>query len=113
MSNTLRLEDDAIEKCVGVCDTMLEQIDDAIKKARALSNVSGFGGFQSARELQSGYLTKFTGGGGSGSVVERLSQFRYAIEGMRAAFSSGGESFAETDSLIGQALASLQESADK
>ncbi len=52
MSKTLRLEDDAIQRCVGICNTMIEQLDDALKKARPLSNVTGFGGFDSAFELQ-------------------------------------------------------------
>ncbi|QDQ94580.1 hypothetical protein FND50_29935 [Rhodococcus sp. WB9] len=113
MSKTLRLEDDAIEKCVGVCDEMLEQLDDALKKARALKNVSGFGGFGSAQELQTGYEAKFNGGGGSGSMIERLNQFRYAIEAMREAFAAGEQAFAETDSAVGQALATVQAGIDK
>ncbi|WP_213576217.1 hypothetical protein [Rhodococcus sp. USK13] len=110
MSNTLRLDDDAIEKCVGVCDTMLEQIDDAIVRVDGLRAVSGFGGFESAQELQSGYQQKFTGN--SESVRQRLNDFRYAIELMRETFAAGGQAFGDADSTIGIALATLQESTD-
>ncbi|KAF0960658.1 hypothetical protein MLGJGCBP_06279 [Rhodococcus sp. T7] len=108
MSKTLRLEDDAIEKCVGVCDEMLEQLDDALKKASRLDRVSGFGGFTSAVELQDGYQQKFSGGEGSGSFTERLNQFRLAIELMRQTFAEGGQAFGDADSAIRQALGSIQ-----
>ncbi|MEU2002488.1 hypothetical protein ACH47B_15840 [Rhodococcus sp. NPDC019627] len=108
MSNTLRLEDDAIEKCVGVCDTMLEQIDDAIKKASRLARVSGFGGFNSAIELQEGYQRKFTGDESSGSVRSRLYEFRDAVMQMRNTFAAGGAAFADADSEIGKILNAIE-----
>ncbi|EID79941.1 hypothetical protein [Rhodococcus opacus] len=107
MSKTLRLEDDAIEKCVGVCNTMLEQVRDAIKEADRLRMVTGFGGFASAQELQAGYQSKFTGE--AGSVHQRLIQFRDAIILMRDTFAAGGEAFANADSAIRQALGAIQE----
>ncbi|MDV7352931.1 hypothetical protein R4282_07910 [Rhodococcus oxybenzonivorans] len=113
MSNTLRLEDDAIERCVGICDTMIEQMDEALKKARALSNVTGFGGFDSASQLQARYAEKLNGGRGSGSIVERLDQFRKVVEVMRDTFAAGGEAFAHTDSAIGQALGRIQGDVDQ
>ncbi|MCQ4122604.1 hypothetical protein [Rhodococcus tibetensis] len=113
MSNTLRLEDDAIERCVGICNAMVEQVDQAIKNADQLRYVSGFGGFNSARELQSRYDQKFNGGAGSGSVRERLREFRDVIITMRDTFTAGGEAFAETDSAISLALAGIQTGADQ
>ncbi|OUS93466.1 hypothetical protein CA951_23670 [Rhodococcus sp. NCIMB 12038] len=111
MSKTLRLEDDAIEKCVGVCNTMLEQLDDAVMLADRLRFVSGFGGFDSAQELQAGYTRKFTGDGGS--VHERLNQFRDAITLMRDTFLAGGDAFADADSAIGNAIVAIREQMDK
>ncbi|GAF44875.1 hypothetical protein RW1_015_01490 [Rhodococcus wratislaviensis NBRC 100605] len=108
MSKTLRLEDDAIQRCVGICNTMIEQMDQAIRNADTLRYISGFGGFDSAQELQGRYDEKLNGSAGSGSVRERLNQFRLVIETMRDTFQSGGEAFAETDSAIGQALAGIQ-----
>ncbi|MDV7241333.1 MULTISPECIES: hypothetical protein [Rhodococcus] len=108
MSNTLRLEDDAIERCVGICNAMVEQVDQAIKNADQLRFVSGFGGFDSAQQLQARYDEKFNGGDGSGSVRARLNEFRLVIETMRDTFAAGGEAFAETDSAIGRALAGIQ-----
>nr|EJI99313.1 hypothetical protein JVH1_2920 [Rhodococcus sp. JVH1] len=46
-------------------------------------------------------------------MIERLNQFRYAIEAMRETFAAGGEAFAETDSAVGQALATVQAGIDK
>ncbi|PBC48646.1 hypothetical protein CJ179_17735 [Rhodococcus sp. ACS1] len=106
MSKTLRLEDDAIEKCVGVCNTMLEQLDDAATKADRLRLVSGFGGFTSAQELQAGYQRKFTGD--EASVLARLDQFRDAIILMRDTFAAGGEAFGDADSAIRMALGTIQ-----
>ena len=113
MSKTLRLEDDAIQRCVGICNTMIEQLDDALKKSRALSNVTGFGGFDSAIQLQSRYEEKLNGGNGSGSVVERLDQFRKVIEVMRDTFIAGGEEFADTDSAISHALGTIEGEVDR
>ncbi|MFC9551751.1 hypothetical protein ACFTWF_12950 [Rhodococcus sp. NPDC056960] len=107
MSKTLRLDDDAIQKCVGVCNTMLEQVRDAIKEADRLRMVTGFGGFTSAHELQEGYQSKFTGN--AASVHQRLSQFRDAIILMRDTFAAGGEAFGNADSAIRQALGAIQE----
>lgn len=106
---TLRLEDDAIERCVGICDAMIEQLDDALKKTNRLSDVTGFGGFDSARELEKKYSEKFNGADGSGSVVDRLRQFRDTVALMRDTFASGGEDFADADSAIGRALGSVRE----
>jgi len=108
MSKTLRLEDDAIQRCVGICNTMIEQLDDALKKTNQLSKVSGFGGFDSAVELQDKYHDKLNGGTGSGSVVERLRQFRDTVIVMRDTFAAGGDAFADTNSAIRTALNSVQ-----
>lgn len=89
MSNTLRLEDDAIERCVGICNAMVSQVDQAIKNADQLRFVSGFGGFDSAQQLQARYDEKFNGGDGSGSVRERLREFRDVILTMRDTFTAG------------------------
>ncbi|MFC9357675.1 hypothetical protein ACFTZB_14030 [Rhodococcus sp. NPDC057014] len=108
MSKTLRLEDDAIQRCVGICNTMIDQMDQAIRNADSLRYIAGFGGFDSAQELQDRYDNKFNGGDGSGSVRERLNQFRLVIETMRDTFQAGGDAFAESDSAIGRALAGIQ-----
>ena len=86
---------------------MIEQMDQAIKYADQLRYVSGFGGFDSAKELQGRYDDKFNGGDGSGSVRERLNQFRLVIETMRDTFQAGGAAFADTDSAIVRALAGI------
>ncbi|MGW4332480.1 hypothetical protein ACWEK5_06595 [Rhodococcus koreensis] len=108
MSKTLRLEDDAIQRCVGICNTMIEQMDQAIKNADHLRYVSGFGGFDSAKQLQTRYNEKFNGGDGSGSVRERLKEFRDVIITMRDTFAAGGEAFSDTDSAISLALAGIR-----
>lgn len=86
---------------------MIEQMDQAIRNSDQLRFVSGFGGFDSAKELQRRYDEKFNGGDGSGSVRERLNQFRLVIETMRDTFQAGGDAFAEADSAIGRALAGI------
>lgn len=113
MSNTLRLEDDAIERCVGICNAMVAQVDQAIKNADQLRYVAGFGGFDSAQQLQARYDEKFNGGDGSGSVRERLREFRDVILTMRDTFTAGGEAFADTDSAISLALAGIRTGADQ
>ncbi|WP_312033822.1 MULTISPECIES: hypothetical protein [unclassified Rhodococcus (in: high G+C Gram-positive bacteria)] len=113
MSKTLRLDDDAIQRCVGICNTMIGQMDQAIKNADQLKYVSGFGGFDSAKQLQARYNAKFNGGEGSGSVRARLREFRDVIITMRDTFAAGGEAFSETDSAIGQALSGIRTGADQ
>lgn len=98
----LRLDDDAIEQCVQVCDEMLDSIHNSMKAARKLSNVDGFGGFAIGQQLTAGYTAK------AEEVRTRLSQYETVILAMREAFAAGGEAFADIDGNFARAMTELQ-----
>ncbi|NLE80732.1 MAG: hypothetical protein GX610_14345 [Rhodococcus sp.] len=98
----LRLDDDAIEQCVAVCDEMLDSIRTSMIAARKIDKVSGFGGFRIGQQLTAGYTAK------AEQVRERLGQYETVILAMREAFASGGEAFADTDGNFARAMADFE-----
>lgn len=98
----LRLDDDAIEQCVQVCDEMLNSIRNSIQAATKISNVEGFGGFAIGQQLTAGYVAK------AEQVQIRLKQYQDVVLAMREAFAAGGEAFADTDGQFARAMAELQ-----
>ncbi|AOW92121.1 hypothetical protein BFN03_03800 [Rhodococcus sp. WMMA185] len=103
----LRLEPEAIEQCVRVCDQMLDSIDNALREANGLQNVSGFGDFRIGHQLEAGYKRK------GETVIQRLKEYQAVIVAMREAFASGGEAFADTDGQFARVLNSLDPQVDR
>ncbi|AOW91906.1 hypothetical protein BFN03_02195 [Rhodococcus sp. WMMA185] len=103
----LRLEPEAIDQCVRVCDQMLESIDNALQEANRLQDVGGFGDFRIGQQLAEGYRRK------GETVVQRLEEYQAVIAAMREAFAAGGEAFADTDGQFARALRSLEGGVDQ
>lgn len=108
MSKSLRLDADTIATCESICDGMIDQLSLALDRAQDLTNISGFGTFPSAIELQSGYQEKSVGG--SASLVEQLKQYLNAVTHMRAAFSEGGAAYAHSDNAFRRKLSHSSDS---
>ncbi|RVW03363.1 hypothetical protein [Rhodococcus spongiicola] len=106
-SMTLHLEPDAIERCVRICDQMLDSISDALREASDLQYVDGFGDFRIGDQLAAGYTRK------AGTVTKRLEEYETVILAMREAFAAGGEAFADADGQLTRALGSLDSGVDQ
>ncbi|WP_246442142.1 hypothetical protein [Rhodococcus triatomae] len=101
----LHLTDGAIEELVGICEDIITNLEEAMGKSAALDWVSGFGGFDSANQLEVGYKRK--GSGGEDSVYDRLIDFKEAVEAMRDAFRAGGDAYADQESAVMQKIAGI------
>lgn len=102
----LYLEPEAIDRCLSVCDQMLDMIDNSIKKADSLRKVDGFGGFRIGEQLAAGYAVK------AETVVQRLREYETVVLTMRETFAAGGASFADADGKFAQAMSALQTGVD-
>lgn len=91
MAEKLRLDPQAIDEIVAVCDTMLRTLKDAAEEAGNLTDAPSFGGFASAEALRAGFVRKAQGT--PESLYERLEQFYVVLKGMRDLFAAGGEGF--------------------
>jgi hypothetical protein len=91
VSEFVRLEPQVIDEIVTICNTMLDELQDAKATARRLTAVDGFGDFESAKQLAAGYARKAAGT--PESARERVEQFIEALTQLRDAFASGGEAF--------------------
>ena len=101
----LRLDEGAIEELVGMCDAILTNVRTAKGQARILNLAGGFGGFDSAKQLEAGYKRKAVDG--EDSVQARLTEFEEAIIAMREAFEAGGDAYADQESVVMQKIASI------
>ncbi|QNG20186.1 hypothetical protein G4H71_13470 [Rhodococcus triatomae] len=99
----LRLDEGAIEELVGMCDAILANVRTAMRQAAGLNLAGGFGGFDSAKQLEAGYKRK--GADGEDSVHARLAEFEEAIVAMRDAFEAGGDAYADQESVVMQKIA--------
>lgn len=105
MTETLYLDDGTAAQCVALCDQLIATYDEAIRECRAFDNISGFGSFDSAQQLQRGFEDKLVNS--PGSVKNRLIQFREAVELLRVAFEANGRGFEDTESEIYQAVRAI------
>lgn len=95
---TFRLDDDAIEQCVRICDQMLAMLREAQSEASHLDQLTGLGDFATGRQLTAGYVAK------AAVVRTRIGQYEQVIAAMREAFAAGGEAFADVDGRIARTL---------
>ena len=95
MSEFVRLEPHVIDEIVGICNTVLAELEEARRISSRLDAAEGFGDFESAKQLAAGYARK--GAGTPESARERVDQFIEALTQLRDAFASGGEAFLEAE----------------
>ncbi|NLG54449.1 MAG: hypothetical protein GX542_02180 [Rhodococcus sp.] len=105
MTETLYLDDGTAAECVALCDDLIAKFDEAIRETRAFENISGFGGFDSAKQLQRGFEEKLINS--PDSVKNRLIQFQDAVKLLRATFEANGRGFEDTESEIYQAIRAI------
>lgn len=106
MTEQLYLDDGTAAQCVALCDRLVAKFDDAIQETVVFNEISGFGGFDSAQQLQRGFEDKLIHS--PASVKNRLIQFREAVTLLRAAFEANGRGFEDTESEIYQAIRAIQ-----
>lgn len=107
MSEFVRLEPHVIDEILAICDTVLAELDRAAEVAKYLGKAEGFGEFESAKQLATGFGRK--GAGTPESAKERVDQFIVAFTQLRDAFASGGEAFLEAEFDWVRQLASIEQ----
>lgn len=81
-------------------DTVL---DEQLQRSERLSEVSGFGGFDSARDLQAGFAEK------GAATTEALMGLKEAALRMAAAYLHAGGAFEEADAMNRRAIGAAGE----
>lgn len=105
MTEPLYLDDEAAAQCVAICDRIIEKFDAAIDECGIFNQTSGFGGFDSAQQLQKAFEDKLVHS--PASVRNRLLQHQDAVKLMRATFAANGKGFEDTESDFYQALQTI------
>lgn len=95
MAEFVRLNPDSMVEIIGICQSLLDQLEDAKILASDLGVTRHFGDLSSAKQLAAGFARK--GRGTPESAYERIDQYIRALSTLRDAFASGGEAFLEAD----------------
>ncbi|MFI5719815.1 hypothetical protein [Nocardia sp. NPDC051750] len=99
VAGTFRMERGAAERCAAVYTRLVDTcLDQQLMDAKRLHEVSGFGGFVSAQELQAGFAAK------GASVTDALLGIKEAALRMAAAYLQAGGAFEEADVMNSRAL---------
>lgn len=99
VAGTFRMERGAAERCAAVYTRLVDTcLDPQLVDSERLRELSGFGGFDSAKELQAGFVDKGI------SVTDALLGLKEAALRMAAAYLHAGGAFEEADALNSQAL---------
>ncbi|MEU1524512.1 hypothetical protein ABZ413_20135 [Nocardia rhamnosiphila] len=99
VAGTFRMERGAAERCAAVytrlVDTCVDQQASAIQR---IYRLEGFGGFDSAAQLQKGFENKHV------LTIQALSDLKEAAYRMAAAFLQAGGAFEEADEMNRRAI---------
>ncbi|WP_433713652.1 hypothetical protein ACQP2U_05290 [Nocardia sp. CA-084685] len=99
---TFRMEADAARRCAEVYTRLVETtLEPQIKASRDLHRMEGFGGFESAQELQNGFSGK------AKKMTEALEGMREAAFKMAAAYLRAGQLVEEADTMYAQSIATV------
>ncbi|WP_280439145.1 hypothetical protein [Nocardia cyriacigeorgica] len=103
VAGTFRMERGAAEECAKVFVRLVDlTLDPQIVKSRRLHRLDGFGGFDSAQQLQVGFEAKGV------STTEALTGLKEAALRMAAAYLQAGGAFEEADAMNSRALAATK-----
>ena len=91
LSGTLTIDPQVARQCATHCEELAQTFRSQIDAVEDAVRQTGFGGFVSARELQTGFAAK------SGEARDVLSAYREAALKFQAAFLAAGQLFAEAD----------------
>ncbi|MBF6209991.1 hypothetical protein IU433_03450 [Nocardia puris] len=99
VGGTFRMEADAARKCAEVYTRFVETtIDTQLRAAGDLQRLEGFGGFESAQQLQSGFAAKAL------KMTEALIAMKEAALRMAAAYLRAGQLIEEADAMNARAI---------
>ncbi|MFI5720482.1 hypothetical protein [Nocardia sp. NPDC051750] len=98
-AGTFRMESGAAQRCADVFVQFAESLEDEVATADETCRAEGFGGFDSAVELQDGFSKKGT------KLTEALTGLQEAALRMAAAYLRAGQLFEEADDMNRQAIA--------
>ncbi|MGI5216323.1 hypothetical protein [Nocardia sp. CA-290969] len=99
VAGTFRMERGAAERCAAVYTRLVDTcLDKQITNSKRLQELSGFGGFDSAQELQGKFVEK------GASATEALLGIKEAALRMAAAYLHAGGAFEEADAMNSRAL---------
>lgn len=98
-AGTFRMEAGAAQRCADVFVRFSESLDDELAAADEACRAEGFGGFDSAIELQDRFAEK------GGKLKEALVGLKEAALRMAAAYLRAGQLFEEADNMNRQAIA--------
>lgn len=94
VAGTFRMERGAAEECAKVFVRLVDMtLDPQIVESRRLHRLDGFGGFDSAQQLQAGFEAKGV------STTEALTGLKEAALRMAAAYLQAGGAFEEADAM--------------
>ncbi|WP_459547580.1 hypothetical protein [Nocardia sp. X0981] len=97
-AGTFRMEAGAAQRCADVFVQFSESLDDELTTVQQSLRAEGFGGFESATQLQSGFTEK------SAKLAEALVSLKEAALRMAAAYLRAGQLFEEADDMNRQAM---------
>lgn len=99
VGGTFRMEADAARKCAEVYTRFVEStLDPQITVARRMQQLQGFGGFESAQQLQNGFSAK------AKSMTETLINMKEAALVMAAAYLRAGQLIEEADAMHARSI---------
>ncbi|MFI5720208.1 hypothetical protein [Nocardia sp. NPDC051750] len=101
-SGELVMQKDVAEKLAGRCDTFLDQLNDAVARAKDLQYISGFGDLRSAKALAQKFANKAVAD--EDSAVNRLNQAIEIVKLMKQTFELSAKEISEADDQVSQAL---------
>lgn len=87
----LYLEPEAAQSCFSACDTYITKLENHQRKARSLGSISGWGDFESGKQLREIFAAKAVGG--DNNMVDVLQSHIDVVEEMKVVF---GKFFAAT-----------------
>ncbi|MBF6351085.1 hypothetical protein IU448_18990 [Nocardia flavorosea] len=97
-AGTFRMDSGAAKRCADVFVQFAESLQDELKTAQQSFQAEGFGGFESATQLQTGFTDK------GSKLKEALVGLQEAALRMAAAYLRAGQLFEEADDMNRQAL---------
>lgn len=99
VAGTFRMEADAARRCAEVYTRLIDTtLVPQIKHSRDLQRLEGFGGFDSAQQLQSGFSSKAV------QMIDALNGIQEAALRMAAAYLRAGQLVEEADAMYAQSI---------
>src|SRR5574340_307114 len=95
----LWLADGAGASCVAACDEFIAELEQRASAIGDLRDRGGFGGFESARQLQAGFQRKAI------EARDRILEYKAVVEKMRETFRAADEAYRATERANRDAIA--------